>query len=103
MQREADIKKLQDRMSEHEVRIGQLNLEKCNQIDISKQLELKIKEQEKEVMKRDSWIAHLQGDILLLKEDSQGKDEIIQSMQKTIMKKGKTNQRLSEVVNTFKN
>ena len=54
-------------------------------------------------MKRDSWIAHLQGDILLLKEDSQGKDEIIQSMQKTIMKKGKTNQRLSEVVNTFKN
>jgi hypothetical protein len=38
-----------------------------------------------------------------LKDEIQGKEEIIQSLQKTIFKKGKQNQRLSEVVNTFKN
>lgn len=38
-----------------------------------------------------------------MKDEIQGKEEIIQSLQKTIFKKGKQNQRLSEVVNTFKN
>lgn len=31
------------------------------------------------------------------------KDEIIESLQNTIFKKGKQNQRLAEIVNTFKN
>lgn len=39
---------------------------------------------------------------MLLKEEMLGKDEMVETLNKTIMKKGKQNQRLSELVNTFK-
>jgi len=57
--KEMDIKKLHDRMSELEVRIGQLNLEKCNFMDIIKQQEQKHKELEKDINKRETWITQL--------------------------------------------
>ncbi len=53
--KDAEIKRQQGRVSEHEVRIGHLNLEKCNYVDIIKDLELKIAGLEKEVLKRDTW------------------------------------------------
>lgn len=64
-------------MSEHEVRIGHLNLEKCNFVDIIKELENKIGALEKEILKRDTWNIELQGDILLLKEEIVGKNDML--------------------------
>lgn len=44
----------------------------------------------------------MQGDLVLLKEEISSKDELVDILNKTIMKKGKENQRLCELVNTFK-
>lgn len=57
--KEDEIRKYQDKVSEHEVRIGQLNLEKCNYMDIIKQLEVRICQLEKDVAKRETWVIQL--------------------------------------------
>jgi len=55
--RDGEIKRFNDRMSEHEVRIGHLNLEKCNLIEKIKVFESKISNLDKEIIKKDTWIA----------------------------------------------
>lgn len=54
--KEIEVKKLYDRMAELEVRIGQLNLEKHNYADIIKGHNLRHKEQDREIGKRDEWV-----------------------------------------------
>ena len=63
-QKELENKKSRDRISDLEVRIGQLNLEKANFIDIIKQLEQKIRDRDGEIINRETWIAQLQRDIV---------------------------------------
>jgi hypothetical protein len=41
-----------------------------------------------DIMTRERWNAELQGDILLLKDEIKGRDEIIGELQQTIVKKG---------------
>lgn len=57
--KEDEVKKYQDRISDLEVRIGQLNLEKSNFNDIIKQLEGKIAQLDREVAKRETWVMQL--------------------------------------------
>ena len=63
-QKELENKKSRDRISDLEVRIGQLNLEKAKFIDIIKQLEQKIRDRDGEIINRETWIAQLQRDIV---------------------------------------
>lgn len=54
-----------------------------------KSFENKIQSLNQEILKRDTWVAQLQGDIVLLKEEMLGHNEMIETLNKTIMQKGK--------------
>lgn len=103
LQRDQEVRKVQDRLGEYEVRIGQLNLEKSSYAENVKAHSDKSKDKDREIGKRDHQVQQLNKDIQTLHEDLRSKDEIIESLQNTIFKKGTQNQRLAEVVNTFKN
>lgn len=62
-----------------------MNLEKQDFVEKIKSFEAKIQTLNSEIMKRDTWIAELQGDIILIKEDMLGHDEMIDTLNKTIL------------------
>ena len=75
-------------MSEYEVRIGQVQQEKSRNEEVIEDLQREVAGLKVDIMTRERWNAELQGDILLLKDEIKGRDEIIGELQQTIVKKG---------------
>ena len=68
-----------------------MNLEKHSYADIVKGHNQRHKESDREILKKEEINTSLLQDIKSLKLDLANKDEIIESLQKTIYKKGKQN------------
>jgi chromosome segregation ATPase len=90
-------------MAQLEVRIGQLNVEKQEQVDEIRALKLKYDELQNSIDGHNADKMFLRNQIEELKEELKERDETIINLSVKIYQKGEENRSLSEVINTFKN